>query len=77
MGVSAAVLYDAWAMMGYLMLEGDLDGGRPAPWGRWDASTAGLWLCPGWIMFALLVMGFPGAAECCNYIAAYLKAGLN
>ena len=24
----------------------------------------------------LLVMGFPGAAECCNYIAAYLKAGL-
>jgi hypothetical protein len=24
----------------------------------------------------LLVMGFPGAAECCNHIAAYLKAGL-
>jgi hypothetical protein len=27
-------------------------------------------------LFALLVMGFPGAAECCNYIAAYLKDGL-
>jgi hypothetical protein len=26
--------------------------------------------------FALLVMGFPGAAECCNYIAAYLKDSL-
>ena len=24
----------------------------------------------------LLVMGFPGAVECCNYIAIYLKAGL-
>jgi hypothetical protein len=31
------------------------------------------WYC---LMFALLVMGFLGAAECCNYIAAYLKAGL-
>jgi hypothetical protein len=31
------------------------------------------WYC---LMFALLVMGFPRAAECCNYIAAYLKAGL-
>ena len=25
---------------------------------------------------ALLVMGFPGAMECCNYVAAYLKDGL-
>ena len=25
---------------------------------------------PGWNMFALLVMGFPGAVDCCNYIAA-------
>jgi hypothetical protein len=25
---------------------------------------------------ALLVMGFPGAVECCNCIAAYLKGGL-
>jgi hypothetical protein len=26
--------------------------------------------------FALLVMGFPGAVECCNYVAAYLKDDL-
>jgi hypothetical protein len=39
--------------------------------------VAGSWVCPGWIMFALLVMGFPGATECCNYIVVYLKAGLN
>ena len=24
-----------------------------------------------------LVVGFPGAAECCNYIAMHLKAGIN
>jgi hypothetical protein len=28
-------------------------------------------------LFALLVMGFPGAADCCNYIAAYLKDDLH
>jgi hypothetical protein len=60
------------------LADGVLDvGGRPAPWGRWDAPPAGSRVCPGWIMFALLVMGFSGAAECCNCIAAYLKAGLN
>jgi hypothetical protein len=34
------------------------------------APCVGSRVHPGWNMFALLVMGFPGAVECCNCVAA-------
>ena len=43
---------------------------RPSLRVRPDGGIAGT------VLQALLVMGFPGAAECCNYIAAHLKDGL-
>ena len=38
--------------------------------GRGVAPCAWPRVCPGGDMFDLLVMGFPGAVECCNCVAA-------
>jgi hypothetical protein len=52
------------------------------PWFAWKEFSVGLsrgyWRgrTAGTVLLALLVMGFPGAVECCNYVVAYLKDGL-